>query len=244
VSDVTHIGLAVAFSAGVVSFLSPCVLPIVPGYISYIAGEGLHRRRLRTGERLFILAVSASFVAGFSTVFIAFGASASGISQLLLRYRFEANIAAGAVVIAFGAFLLGGARWLPWLQRDMRMHPRFGGGNPVAAYGLGMAFAFGWTPCIGPVLGAILTVSAVSTSAAGVGLLSAYALGLGVPFLITALLVDRAARPLHRMRRLGMGLQIAGGAVMVVIGVLMITGQLTLMSIWLLEQFPALGAIG
>jgi len=244
VSDVSHVGLAVAFGAGVVSFLSPCVLPIVPGYISYIAGEGLHRHRLRTEERLFILVVSAAFVAGFSTVFIAFGASASAISQLLLRYRFEANIAAGAIVITFGLFLLGGARWLPWLRRDMRPHPQFGGGNPVAAYGLGMAFAFGWTPCIGPVLGAILAVSAVSTSLAGVGLLSAYALGLGLPFLITALLIDRAARPLRRMRRLGMGLQIAGGAVMVGIGVLMITGQLAVISVWLLQQFPALGAIG
>jgi cytochrome c-type biogenesis protein len=243
-SGATNIGLAMAFSAGVVSFLSPCVLPIVPGYISYIAGESLQRRHLRAGERLFILAVSASFVAGFSTVFVAFGAGASVVSRLLLRYRFEANIAAGALVIAFGIFLLGAARWIPWLQRDMRAHPRFRGGNPVAAYALGMAFAFGWTPCIGPVLGAVLAVSAVSTTLAGVALLSAYALGLGVPFLVTALLVDRAARPLSRMRRLGVTLQMAGGAVMVVIGVLMVTGRLAVMSIWLLEQFPALGAIG
>jgi len=243
--DAASIGLAVAFAAGVVSFLSPCVLPIVPGYVSYIAGESLQRRRhLHVGERLVALGLSAFFVAGFSTVFIAFGASASAIGQLLLRYRYEANLVAGAIVIAFGLFLLGVWRWVPWLQRDLRPHLRLGGGNPLAAYVLGMAFAFGWTPCIGPVLGAILAISAVSTDAAGVGLLTAYALGLGVPFLVAALLADRAARVIAKWRRFGAGLQIAGGAVLVALGVAMMTGQLAVASTWLLEHVPALGTIG
>jgi len=198
-ADAANIGLAVAFAAGVISFLSPCVLPIVPGYVSYIAGESLQRRRhLHAGERLLALGLSAFFVAGFSTVFIAFGASASAIGQLLLRYRYEANLVAGALVVAFGLFLLGAWRWLPWLQRDLRLHPHLNAGNPLAAFVLGVAFAFGWTPCIGPVLGAILAVSAAGAS--GVDLLAAYALGLGVPFLLAALFADRIARLLGLLR--------------------------------------------
>ncbi len=243
--DAANIGLAVAFAAGVISFLSPCVLPIVPGYVSYIAGESLQRRRhLHAGERLLALGLSAFFVAGFSTVFIAFGASASAIGQLLLRYRYEANLVAGGIVVAFGLFMLGAWRWLPWLQRDLRPHLRLAGGNPLAAYLLGTAFAFGWTPCIGPVLGAILALSAASTDAVGVSLLTAYALGLGVPFLFAALLADRAARVLAHWRRFGAGLQVAAGVVLVIFGIAMITGQVTVASLWLLERVPALGTIG
>lgn len=243
--DAANIGLAVAFAAGVISFLSPCVLPIVPGYVSYIAGESLHRRRhLHVGERLLALGLSAFFVAGFSTVFIAFGASASLIGQLLMRYRYEANLVAGAIVVVFGLFMLGAWRWVPWLQRDLRPHLRLAGGNPLAAYVLGMAFAFGWTPCIGPVLGAILALSAVSTDAAGVGLLTAYALGLGVPFLLAALLAERTAHVVARWRRFGAGLQVAGGVVLVIFGIAMITGQVAMASLWLLERIPALGTIG
>lgn len=243
--DAVTIGLVAAFTAGIVSFLSPCVLPIVPGYVSYIAGESLHRRRhLHASERLAALGLSAFFVAGFSTVFIAFGASASAIGQLLMRYRYEANLVAGAVVVAFGLFMLGAWRWVPWLQRDLRPHLRLAGGNPLAAYVIGMAFAFGWTPCIGPVLGAILALSAAGTSAGGVGLLTAYALGLGVPFLAAALLADRAAHLLARLRGFGVGLQIVGGVVLVALGLAMMTNQLAVASLWLLERMPSLGTIG
>ncbi|HSA88761.1 MAG TPA: cytochrome c biogenesis protein CcdA [Burkholderiales bacterium] len=233
-----------AFTAGIVSFLSPCVLPIVPGYVSYVAGGSFHRARLNARDRLAALGMSAMFVTGFSAVFIAFGASASALGQLLLRYRYEANLAAGAIVIAFGLVMLGLWRWLPWLARDLRPHPHLHGGNPLAAFVLGVAFAFGWTPCIGPVLGAILAVSAASTSANGVGLLSAYALGLGVPFLAAALFIDRAARLTSRLRRFGAGLQVLGGLVMVGLGVAMITDRMTSFSLWLLDTFPALGRIG
>jgi cytochrome c-type biogenesis protein len=245
VADASTIGLAAAFAAGVISFLSPCVLPLVPAYVSYIAGESLQRRRqLQARERLLALGMSAPFVAGFSAVFIAFGASASALGLLLQRYRYEANLAAGVLVIGFGLFMLGLWRWLPWLQRDLRLHVRLAGGNPVAAFALGVAFAFGWTPCIGPILGAILALSAVQTSGAGIGLLGAYALGLGVPFLATALFVDRATGVLRGLRGFGAGLQIFGGVMLVVLGVAMITGWLTMFSYWLLESFPVLGTLG
>ena len=243
--DLSSLGALTAFAAGIVSFLSPCVLPLVPGYVSYVAGESLHHRRhLTVSRRLSALAMSGLFVGGFSTVFLAFGASASALGQLLIRYRYEANIVGGAIIIGFGLLMLGMLRWMPALQRDVRFHPHVVSGHPVSAFVLGVAFGFGWTPCIGPVLGAILTASAVSTTASGVGLLGAYALGLGVPFLASALFLDRAARLLREMRRLGQWLQFIGGLLMVTLGVAMITGWLNAFAFWLIEIFPALRAIG
>ena len=243
--ELSALGVLTAFAAGMVSFLSPCVLPIVPGYVSYVAGGSVHRgQHVHAEQRLAALGMSAFFVAGFSAVFIAFGASASALGQLLLRYRFEANFIAGLVVIVFGLVMLGLWRWVPWLARDVRMHPRLAGGTPLAAFVLGLAFAFGWTPCIGPVLGAILTVSAASTSASGVGLLTAYALGLGVPFLLAALFIDRAARITSRLRRFGAALQAVGGLVMVAVGIAMMTGRMSVFALWILDTFPALGRIG
>ena len=204
----------------------------------------LFRSRLHVEERIAALGMSAFFVAGFSVVFIALGASATAVGRLFLHYRYEANVVAGVIVVVFGLFMLGLWRWLPWLLRDLRMHPRLHGGNPVAAFVLGVAFAFGWTPCIGPVLGAILAVSAAGTSASGVGLLSAYALGLGAPFLLAALFADRAAKVLGRLRGFGAALQIGGGLVMVVFGVAMIAGWVSVAAIWLLDAVPALGRLG
>jgi cytochrome c-type biogenesis protein len=243
-ADVTTVGAMTAFGAGIISFLSPCVLPIVPGYLSFVAGEGYHRgqRHVGLGNRFALLGMSGLFVLGFSVVFIAFGASASVLGQLLMRYRYEANLVAGVIVTLFGLFMLGAWRWLPWLQRDLRVHPRLQGGSPLAAFVLGIAFAFGWTPCIGPVLGAILAVSATSTG--GVPLLSAYALGLGLPFLLAAVFVDRASSLLRRMRGLGAALQVGGGLIMVVLGVAMFTGQLSRFSLWLLDAVPVLGKLG
>jgi len=242
-TEAATIGALAAFAAGIVSFLSPCVLPLVPAYVSFVAGQSSQRRRyLHAGERLAALGMSGLFVTGFSTVFIAFGASASALGQLLLRYRYEANLVAGAIVIGFGLFMLGLWRLLPWLQRELRLHPRLHGGNPLAAFVLGVAFAFGWTPCIGPVLGAILALSAAGAS--GVELLAAYALGLGVPFLLSAFFADRAARLLGRLRGVGAALQIGGGLVLVALGIAMLTDRLTLFSRWLLDVFPALGSVG
>lgn len=242
--EATVLGLATAFSAGVVSFLSPCVLPLVPAYISYVAGESLHRARTRA-DRVSAAALSLFFVAGFSAVFIALGASASALGQLLLQYRYEANIVGGVIIIVFGLAMLGLAWRGSWFYRDFRFHPRIRGGRPVAAFVLGLAFGFGWTPCIGPVLGAILTVSATQSAVSGgVVLLSAYAFGLGVPFLVSAVFTGEIAGKLKSLGRVGRWLQIGAGAILIVMGLAMVTGRLTAFGFWLLQTFPALGRIG
>ncbi|HKB54651.1 MAG TPA: cytochrome c biogenesis protein CcdA, partial [Ramlibacter sp.] len=186
-TEVTAVALLTAFGAGIVSFLSPCVLPLVPGYISYIAGDSLSNPRSRgePASRLATFGLSLCFVAGFSTVFIALGAGATALGQLLLRYQYETGLVGGAIVIVFGLFMLGVLK-LPWLQHDLRFHGDVKGARPLAAYLIGLAFAFGWSPCIGPVLGVILTVSAATaTVSTGVALLGAYSIGLGIPFLLT-----------------------------------------------------------
>jgi cytochrome c-type biogenesis protein len=245
--EANAIGMAAAFGAGVVSFVSPCVLPVVPAYVSYIAGHplGSGRARVDPAERLAALWLSACFVLGFSVVFVSLGASATLLGQLLLRYRYEASLAGGAVVIVFGVLMLGMARGLPWLLRDYRFHPHLSGGRPVPAFVLGLAFAFGWTPCIGPILGAILTLSTVETSASsGVALLATYAAGLGMPFLLTALFTRELAGRLRRLGRFGAALQALAGLVLVAMGAAMMTGQLSRWGFWLLDTFPIFGRIG
>jgi cytochrome c-type biogenesis protein len=188
--------------------------------------------------------MSLFFVLGFGTVFVILGASATAIGQLFLRYRYEANIVGGAVVIVFGLFMLG-LLPLRWFWRDIRMHPRLAGGHPATALVLGVAFGFGWTPCIGPVLGAILTVSAVQTSVQGsISLLAAYALGLGMPFLLAAFFMRQLLDRIKMLSRTGRWLQFMAGIVMVVFGLAMVTGELTTFSYWLLARFPLLGRIG
>jgi cytochrome c-type biogenesis protein len=244
--ELSGIGLMTAFAAGIVSFLSPCVLPLVPGYLSYVGGQSLHEGADRPGlaARLAVLGLGAFFVLGFSTVFILFGASATALGSLLLSYRYEANLIGGALVVLFGLLTTGIVRF-GWLQRDHRIHAELRGGHPLAAYTLGLAFAFGWTPCIGPVLGAILTVSAAtSTVANGIALLTLYSLGLGIPFLLCALFAGQVLGRLRAVRRAGRYLQFGAGALMVAMGVAMITGKMTDMSYWFLETFPALARIG
>lgn len=244
-TQVVDIGLLTAFVAGIVSFLSPCVLPLVPGYVSYVAGStGALSPNGTIAVRWPAVGLSVCFVLGFSTVFVILGASATALGQLFLSYRHELTIISGSVVVAFGLFMLGWARF-PWLQREIRMHPTIAGGRPVSAYVLGLAFAFGWTPCIGPVLGAVLTVSAASaTVMGGVSLLGMYSLGLGVPFILAALFTDGLAARLKTIGRLGRVLQILAGGLLVLMGIAMITGQLTVVAYWLLEAFPLLADIG
>lgn len=244
--ELSGIGLATAFVAGIVSFLSPCVLPLVPGYLSYVAGHALVAQagHDRPRRRLAILGLGTFFVLGFSTVFVLLGASATALGQLLLAYRFEANLVGGTLVMLFGLFMTGLFR-PAWLQRDVRIHADPKGGNPLAAYVLGLSFAFGWTPCIGPVLGAILTVSAVTATAAdGVALLGLYSLGLGVPFLLCALWAAALPGRLGAARRAGRQLQRLAGVLMIAMGLIMVTDRMTEISAWLLVTFPALGRIG
>jgi cytochrome c-type biogenesis protein len=245
--EIAGIGLLSAFIAGLISFLSPCVLPLVPGYLSYVTGQSVDVMRSESDARVraSALALSVLFVLGFSTIFIALGASASAIGQLLLRYRYETNILGGGIVTVFGLFMMGVLR-IQWLLRDVRFHARVPrGARPAAAYVLGLSFAFGWTPCIGPVLGAILTVSATTlTVGDGVALLSVYSLGLGAPFLAAALFAGSFVERLRTMGKIGARLQIAAGLLLVVMGVAMMTGQLTTFAWWLLRTFPILQTIG
>ena len=242
--DLTLIGI---FFAGLLSFLSPCVLPLVPGYVSYVAGgtlEDLTDEQGFSRRRLAALGLSGFFVLGFTIVFVALGASASAVGDFLLRHKTEFEYVAGAVIILFGLYLTGLLK-LPYLSREMRFISRFGGGHPVSAVILGMAFAFGWTPCIGPVLGGILTLSATSGQVGtGVILLAVYSLGLGVPFLIAAAFTGLFMRRMKTLRRVSMPFQIGAGVIMILMGIAMITGYLATLGFMLLDTFPGLATIG
>lgn len=241
------LGIVTAFAAGAVSFLSPCVLPIVPAYVSYITGQSLRADAggAAIASRATGALLSLCFVLGFSAVFIALGASATALGRLLLQYRYEAGIAGGVLVTLFGIAMLVGTERIPFLRRDAHFHLNAAAGNPASAFLLGLAFGFGWTPCIGPILGVILTAAAVSESAgAGIRLLGAYAAGLGLPFLLAALFLREMAGRWRLLRKAGRPLMIVAGLVMVLVGVAMMTGRLSAFSYWLLEHFPALGRIG
>lgn len=244
--EISNIGVLTAFAAGLISFLSPCVLPLVPGYVSYVAGRSAVENSAARAStlRMAALGLSLSFVLGFSTVFIVLGASATALGQLLISYRYELNIVGGTIVILFGLFLAGIVHPF-WMLRDARFHSALPGGRPISAYVLGLAFAFGWTPCIGPILGAILTVSAASaTVSSGVALLAIYSFGLGVPFLLSALFTDALTTRLKTIGRIGRLLQMAAGGIMILMGLAMITGQLSAFAYWLLDVFPVLATIG
>ncbi len=244
--ELSLIGLISAFAAGFVSFISPCVLPLVPGYVSYIAGNsleelteaGLSRRRVAA------LSLSAFFVAGFSAVFIALGASASAAGEFLLVHKTTFEYVAGGAIILFGLYLTGLVR-IGWLEREARFGQRLAGGRAPSAFLLGTAFAFGWTPCIGPVLGGILTLTATHSGIGeGVALLAAYSLGLGVPFLAAAAFTGFFLRHMKRIRKVSRPFQIAAGAIMVLMGAALISGYLNVFAFWLLEVFPSLAEIG
>lgn len=242
-AGLTDIGIVTALAAGAVSFLSPCVLPLVPGYVSYIAAQGVQSEEPPGWMRWRTLGLSLCFVLGFSTIFVALGAGANAFRSSLNAFRVELNLAAGIIVILFGLFTTGLLR-LPWLQREIRWHSQIAGGGPAGAYLLGLAFAFGWTPCIGPILGAILALAAVADGFNGIVLLSMYSLGLGVPFVLAALFLSTFSSRLKSLKRTGRLLHIVAGGVMVLMGVAMITGHLSLAAIWIMETFPFLAFIG
>ena len=243
-AELSLIGLLTAFAAGVISFLSPCVLPLVPGYVSFVAGSSLEDMRDGAAPRLQSLTLATTFVLGFTVVFVALGASATALGNLLLSYRYELGIVAGVVVLLFGLHMLG-VTPLRLMERDARFHLDLTGGRTLSAFLLGLAFAFGWTPCIGPVLGAILTLSASTADVAeGSLLLAVYSLGLGLPFLLAALFTGTLLARLKALGRVGRNLQRAAGGLLVAMGLLMVTGQLEVVAYWLLETFPALASIG
>lgn len=239
--DLSLLGLATAFAAGTVSFLSPCVLPLVPGYVSFVAGRTIGDEDRANPLRTTWL--SLCFVAGFTTVFVVLGAGANALNMLLAPYQHQVTLLSGALIVLFGIFTLD--MWRPqWSQRELRVHVTIQGAGIVPAYLLGMAFAFGWTPCIGPVLGAILSMAASTSPGGGTVLLAVYSLGLGVPFVLSALFLGGFVARLSKLRRVGQALRFLAGGVMVAMGIAMITGHMTIIAFWFLETFPALGRIG
>ena len=244
------VGYLSAVGAGALSFLSPCVLPLVPPYLCYMAGVSVEDFRnpdktgVATATRGALLSASMAFVLGFSTVFVALGAGASTVGQLLRTWQEPLAVAAGLVIILMGLNFLGLVK-IPFLSREARFRA---GGKPAstaAAYVMGLAFAFGWTPCIGPVLGPILTLAGGrATVGEGAALLAAYSAGLGIPFIAAAFFSGAFMRFATRFRvHLGRVEKVMG-AFLVIAGILFMTGGIQTASYWLLETFPVLGRLG
>jgi cytochrome c-type biogenesis protein len=241
-----HVTIAAALLAGTLSFLSPCVLPLVPPYLVYLTGTSLERLADAEAEprvRGDTLLAALLFVAGFSTVFVALGASASAVGAVLRAYSGELGIVAGIAIIVMGLHFLG-LTPIAMLMREKRMQVA----KPVGLWGaylMGLAFALGWTPCIGPILAAILAVAASEeTVARGAGMLAVYSLGLGIPFLIAAFAIEPFAAFLARFKaHLGL-VEKAMGGLLVLTGVAFLTGGVSQASFWLLDTFPMLGKIG
>lgn len=238
--EIAGIGVLTAFLAGVVSFMSPCVLPLVPGYVSYVSGRSLENivDGQDAKQRFSVLFSSLLFVAGFSAVFIALGAGASAVGGFLRSFLYEASYVAGGIIVLFGLHMMGILRFR-WMNRDWRKAGPVPKGGPAGAFLLGTSFAFGWTPCIGPILGAILTISATTLGVAdGVILLSIYSMGLAIPFLLVAAFTDHFMAKAKTIRRIGRPLQIIAGGILVLVGIAMATGYLFSFGTWMLKTFP------
>ncbi|AVX20293.1 cytochrome c-type biogenesis protein [Carboxydocella sporoproducens DSM 16521] len=224
----TNVSGWLAFAAGVVSFASPCVLPLIPAYVAYLAGS-TQNATLAEGKRLRLLTRALLFILGFSLLFILLGASASAVGKLLLQYKDILRRISGALIIIFGLFMTG-LLPLEMFYREVRWQatPRAGG---LGAFLLGLAFAAGWTPCVGPILSSILLyASTEATVNKGIYLLSLYSLGLGLPFLVTALAVDKFQSALNRMARFLPVVSLVAGVIMIILGILIFTNKLGLIA--------------
>lgn len=248
-----EIGYAAAAVGGLISFLSPCVLPLVPAYLCFIAGTSLDRLVAENADgtamanpdlnrRVTIGAIG--FVLGFTTVFVALGASASAINPLILAHKIIIGRIAGAIIILFGLHYMGLLR-IGFLNRDARFMPAMPGGRFAGPYLIGLAFAFGWTPCIGPILATILAVAASQESLkTGVALLTVYSLGLGIPFLAAAFAVRGFLAFATRFRKHMQKVEIAAGVLLVGTGTLMLLGSFEKVALFLITTFPVLGRLG
>ena len=238
-----HLGVALA---GLVSFLSPCVLPLVPPYLGYLSGASIEEMQASSVDAdrwRHIVRSALFFVFGFTTVFVALGAGASMLGQWVQLHKAQLSLLAGVVIIGFGAHFLGILR-VPLLFRQARFRLPVPGANLAGAYLMGLAFAFGWTPCIGPVLATVLAVAANEASlGAGVRLLLVYSLGLGIPFVLAAAALGPFLAVLRRMRAHLRHVEMVMGVLLVATGVLMLTGSLNWLGAWLLENVPALTRI-
>ena len=223
-----------AFLAGLVSFLSPCVLPLVPGYVSLISGVGVEQLKTQESQLLRkVMLNSVAFILGFSVVFITLGAVATEVSQMLSRYRSTLAQIAGVVIILFGLHLTGVFK-IKALYTDARLHSVKGGSTAWGAFVIGFAFAFGWTPCVGPVLTVILTFAAAQDSITkGIMLLAIYSMGLAVPFLLTALGVERFLKFYSRLRAHMHAIEVASGVLLIALGILLVLGRFTIISNYL-----------
>src|SRR5436853_2006521 len=236
ITDYSAVGqIAVAFIAGLVSFLSPCVLPLVPGYISIISGSSLDQLKAREKDTaLFrtVLLNSVMFIIGFSITFILLGASATWIGQVLVsRMRLLGQLA-GLVLIVFGIHLMGIGK-INFLYKDKRFHNVEKPRGVLGALVLGLAFAFGWTPCIGPILAGILTIASTKqTVTEGMFLLAVYSAGLGIPFLLTSLRLNQFLSFYRRFKKLFHAVEVASGALVIAVGLLMVTGSLSRLATW------------
>ncbi len=222
-----------AFFAGLVSFLSPCVLPLLPGYVSLVSGVGVEE--LQSQGKLFrkVMLNSVMFILGFSVVFITLGAISTEIGQLLARYKSVLAQVAGVVIILFGLHLTGLLR-IKALYADKRLHSVKGGSTAIGAFVIGFAFAFGWTPCVGPILAVILGFAATQDSVVkGIALLAVYSLGLAVPFLLTSLGIGQFLKFYRRFRAHMHAVEVASGGLLIALGILLVVGRFTMISNYL-----------
>lgn len=236
--------ILIALFAGLLSFLSPCVLPIIPPYLAYMGGISMNQLTADQNSRRPAIIASFFFVLGLSTVFLFLGFAASAFGRFFLMNQTLFGQIAGGVIIILGLHFIGLYR-IPLLMREARLDAGDRGGSALGAYVLGLAFAFGWTPCIGPILGTILSLSAQEGSLSrGTFLMAVYAFGLGLPFILSAVFINRAMGVMNRLKR-HMGLiEKTMGGLLVVVGFLMLTGAFSRMSYWLLENLPFLANIG
>jgi cytochrome c-type biogenesis protein len=241
-----HVYLGVAL-AGLVSFLSPCVLPLVPPYLVYLGGTSMEQMTDEDGLTrdvwLRVILTSVLFVLGFTTIFVALGAGASAFGQLIGQYKTELAAVSGVVIILFGLHFLGVLK-IRFLYREARYHHQTSGASLMGAYVIGLAFAFGWTPCVGPILATVLAVATREDSLlAGVKLLLAYSLGLGIPFILAAVAIRPFLSFMQKFRaHLGRVEKVMGG-LLVGVGLLFLFGQMNLVGNWMLDTFPGLAKV-
>ena len=237
-----EVHLSIAFLAGLISFLSPCVLPLIPGYISYISGTSFNE--LVEKKKNLIVIKTIFFTLGFSLVFIALGLTASFIGKFFLTNSEIFRIIAGAIIIFFSLQLLGIINF-KFMNKDVRIFTDQYSHNLAFPVLVGAAFGFGWTPCIGPILGSILTLAAIETNISkSIYLLSSYSLGLAIPFIISGILIDKFLFFSKNFRKYISTITKIGGTILLLTGIAILTGQLQVLGFFILEYFPALGNIG
>ena len=234
--------LSIAFLAGLISFLSPCVLPLIPGYISYISGTSFNK--INEKKRNLIVIKTIFFTLGFSFIFIALGSTASLIGKFFLSNSNIFRIIAGFIIILFSLQLIGIINF-NFMNKDIRIFTNQYSNNLAFPFLVGMAFGFGWTPCIGPILGSIITLAALEENIGkGTLLLSFYSLGLAIPFIISGILIDKFLFFSNNFKKYILAISKVGGVILLLTGIAILTGQLQVLGFFILEYFPSFGNIG